>query len=408
MNFYNLKKIIYPIVFIQLGTFLEYFDLMLYIHMASLLNQIFFSAEDSISSQLLLAFAFCSTFIFRPFGAIIFGYIGDNVGRKSVIILTMIIMAFTSITMAILPTYSQIGVIASFMVTLCRILQGVSSTGEKIAADLYLTETTKPPSRYFIVSLSGVFAALGTSCAIFAVYLINWYQFNFRILFWLGGLIAIMALLIRIKTKESPEFLNATKTSQKVETDYKYKAMWSYFAIDSVWPIVFYLVYIYFAILLQDNFQYSLKDITLHNFILSLIELVSLILMSIATYKVFPLKILKVKLYFFLLFVIFCPYIMPLLDSPIKIMFMQIYILIFAPTSFPAAAIFFIHFPIKKRFTYTSLMNSLSRALIYPLTAFGLIYIINIWGYSGLSVVLFISCVFFGLGLRYFEKLTKE
>jgi MHS family proline/betaine transporter-like MFS transporter len=97
---------------------------------------------------------------------------------------------------------------------------------------------------------------------------------------------------------------------------------------------------------------------------------------------------------------------MPLLDSPIKIMCIQIYILIFAPTSFPAAAIFFMHFPIKKRFTYTSLMNSLSRALIYPLTAFGLIYIINTWGYLGLSVMLFISCMFFGLGLRYFEKLT--
>jgi MFS family permease len=376
--------------------------------MASFLNQIFFSETNSISSQLLLALAFCSTFIFRPFGALIFGYIGDNIGRKSVIVVTMMIMAFTSVTMANLPTYAQIGVAASFIVTICRILQGISSAGEKIGADLYLTEITTPPSRYFFVSLSGVFAALGTSSAIFAVYLINWYQFNFRLLFWIGGITALLALLIRVKTKESPIFLHATNLTTSEENKSSYKAIWAYFAIDSVWPIIFYLVYIYFSILLKDNFDYSLKEVTLHNLTLSLIELVSLICMSIMTYKIFPLKILRIKLFFFSLFVLFCPYIIPLLNSPFKIMCLQIYILIFAPTSFPAAAIFFMHFPIKKRFTYTSLMNAFSRALVYPLTAFGLIYIINIWGYFGLSAILLVACLSFGLGLNYFEKASLK
>ena len=64
---------------LSIGTFLEYFDLMLYIHMAVLLNELFFPKTDPFTTSLLSAFAFCSTYLLRPFGALIFGYIGDNI-----------------------------------------------------------------------------------------------------------------------------------------------------------------------------------------------------------------------------------------------------------------------------------------------------------------------------------------
>ena len=67
---------------LQIGTFLEYFDFMLYVHMAVLLNDLFFPKTDARTTALLTAFAFCSTWILRPLGAIIFGYIGDTMGRK--------------------------------------------------------------------------------------------------------------------------------------------------------------------------------------------------------------------------------------------------------------------------------------------------------------------------------------
>ena len=65
---------------LQVGTFLEYFDLMLYVHMAVLLNDLFFPKYDSHTAALLTAFAFCSTYVLRPFGALLFGYIGDHIG----------------------------------------------------------------------------------------------------------------------------------------------------------------------------------------------------------------------------------------------------------------------------------------------------------------------------------------
>src|SRR5688572_20736584 len=93
-----------------IGTFLEYFDLFLYIHMAIFLNEIFFPKTDPRTGQLLAAFAFCSTYVLRPIGALIFGYIGDNFGRKTTVILTTGVMAVSCLLMANLPTYAQIGI----------------------------------------------------------------------------------------------------------------------------------------------------------------------------------------------------------------------------------------------------------------------------------------------------------
>ena len=146
---------------LSIGTFLEYFDLMLYVHMAILLNELFFPKYDPFTNSLLVAFAFCSTYLLRPFGALIFGYLGDHIGRKSIVVITTLLMAFSCFIMAILPTYAQIGITASWLVTGCRIFQGMSSMGEFIGAQLYLTEITKPPIQYPVVALTAVFSILG-------------------------------------------------------------------------------------------------------------------------------------------------------------------------------------------------------------------------------------------------------
>ena len=69
----------------------------------------FFPKTDPFTASLLAAFGFCSTYLLRPFGALIFGYIGDNIGRKATVIITTILMVFSCFVMAILPTYAQIG-----------------------------------------------------------------------------------------------------------------------------------------------------------------------------------------------------------------------------------------------------------------------------------------------------------
>ncbi len=130
---------------LSIGTFLEYFDLMLFVHMAVLLNDLFFPKTDPFTASLLAAFAFCSTYLLRPIGALIFGYIGDNIGRKHTVIITTLMMSGSCVVMSVLPTYAEIGITASYTIIICRIIQGMSSMGEIIGAQVYLSEIVKRP-----------------------------------------------------------------------------------------------------------------------------------------------------------------------------------------------------------------------------------------------------------------------
>ena len=82
---------------LSIGTFLEYFDLMLYVHMAVLLNDLFFEPADPLTASLYTAFAFCSTYLLRPVGAILFGWIGDNIGRKHTVVITTAMMSVSCV-----------------------------------------------------------------------------------------------------------------------------------------------------------------------------------------------------------------------------------------------------------------------------------------------------------------------
>lgn len=102
----------------------------------------------------------------RPIGALIFGYIGDHFGRKIVVVLTTLLMAITCVIIGSMPTYAQIGITASWVLTICRIIQGMSATAEARGAELYLTENSSPPIQYPLVTIITVFSAVGTTVAL--------------------------------------------------------------------------------------------------------------------------------------------------------------------------------------------------------------------------------------------------
>jgi len=98
--------------------------------MAVILNEVFSPQFGVFTNSLLAAFTYCVTYALQPFSALLFGYISEKVERKHTVIITTIIMAISCIIIANAPTYAQIGITASWIVTLCRGLQGVSSAGE--------------------------------------------------------------------------------------------------------------------------------------------------------------------------------------------------------------------------------------------------------------------------------------
>lgn len=398
---------------LQVGTFLEYFDLMLYVHMAVLLNEMFFPKTDPHTAALVSAFSFCSAFIFRPFGALLFGWIGDNIGRKATVIITTMLMAVSCIIMANLPTYAQIGITAAWFLTFCRIIQGMSSMGEIIGAQIFMTEIIKPPARYPVVALTEVFADFGGFAALAVASLCTVYAFNWRVAFWVGACIAVIGSVARTRLRESPEFLKEKEKKKKQRKDYnpatiEKKTMLAYFFIQSGWPVCFYFSYVYCGDLLTKLFQYSSDQIIHNNLVVSLVQLVSSIFFVSLSVRFHPLKILKVVFWIFMAFIVICPYLMFNLKTPYHLFFVQCFPLFFGLGVSPANAVFFKYFPTLKRFTSISLIYSTSRAVMYVITSFGLVYAVELYDFWGILVIMLPLCIGYCWSVYHFEKLERQ
>ncbi|HJD56087.1 MAG TPA: MFS transporter [Rickettsia endosymbiont of Pyrocoelia pectoralis] len=410
---------------LSIGTFLEQFDLMLYVHMSVLINGIFFSPTSTYSMKMLSAFAFCSTFVFRPFGAILFGWIGDNIGRRATIIITTFMMACACAIMAVLPSYKDIGFTASILLTLCRIAQGMSSLGELTGAEMYAAETIKPPIQYPAVAAMTVACVVGSVIALAVASLVTSNGFNWRYAFGFGAFVAIIGTIARTTLRETPEFLDAKRRiksrvektgydSRKIEDNIilkekvSYKTTLAYFLVQCTWPVWFYFGYIYCGDILHDKFNYTEIQVIHNNLLISIAELTGAFILSYLSYKIYPLKILRASFVILVIFICAYPFIMPNITNPTEIVIIQIFFLVFAPGYFPAASIFFKHFPVFKRFTYVSLIMAFSRAFMYVVSSIGLVFLTDYFGHWGLLVLIVPTSIGYHWGLRHFENLEKS
>ncbi len=415
---------------LSIGTFLEYFDLMLYVHMAVLLNELFFPKSDPHTTALYSATAFCSTFVFRPVGAVIFGWLGDNIGRKTTVIITTFMMALSCITMANLPTYAQIGITASWLITICRILQGISSMGETIGARLYLIESINPPIQYPTSSSISIFSTLGGVFALGIASVVTSYGFNWRIAFWMGAVVALIGTAARRSLRETPEFADAKRQLKKTfeqpsnvgSIDLKKlenNPIWqekankvttiALFLIECMCPVCFYFTYIYCGNLLKNSFGCTAEQVIHQNFIISIFSFLGTLVLTYLSYRIYPLKIVKTLLLIFCLFVLACPYLLNNLNSSFDVFLMQLFVTLFVPTGASTGhAIFYRYFPVFKRFSCASLTFAISRALMHVVTSFSIVYLTEYWHHWGIMVILLPVCIGFAFGLFHFEKLEKE
>jgi MFS family permease len=413
---------------LSIGTFLEYFDLMLYVHMAVFLNEIFFPKTDPHTAALLSAFAFCSTFVFRPIGALIFGWLGDNIGRKPVVIITTFMMAASCFVMANLPTYEQIGVTAAWLLTLCRMVQGMSSMGEIIGAQIYVTEAIKLPAQYPAVGIIMCFSLVGTVAALLVASFVTSHGLNWRLAFWFGGGVALIGVVARTTLKETRDFADAKRRLQKTlknvvhsisidkdklehnaifQEKVSRKTTLAYFLIQCNWPVSFYFIYLYCGGILKNTCGYTAAQIISHNLIVAAIMLSSDLIFSCLSYKIYPLKIVKFRLVVFWFLALISPFIFFSIKSPLEVLLIQTLYIIFHPTDFPAVPIFIKHFPVFKRFSYVSWLFALSRASMHIITSFGLIYLVGWFNFFGVLFFMIPASFSVAFGLNHFEKLEK-
>lgn len=415
---------------LQLGTFLEYFDFMLYIHMAVLLNDLYFPKTDPHTSSLLASFAFCSSWMLRPLGALIFGYIGDRFGRKTTVIMTTMMMAVSCIAMALLPTYEQIGIAAAWGITICRIFQSFSSMAEITGAEIYLTEITKPPVRYPVVAFVSAGATIGSFAALGVATMVTSYSFDWRYAFWAGALIAVIGVAARTKLRETPDFVDmkrrmkraieaanpnnpgkAAEAIKSINSTWKEKTdkktILAYFLICSGRPVCFYFIFVYCSELLKNVYSFSPAQVIHNNMLVVLIDLLTTLLFVFLTAKIHPLKIQRFNfLCFFIPFMLLFPHLFNNFHTASTVFWLQVVCSVFTMGLGPASSVYTIHFPVYRRFSYLTFLFAISRSIMGGVFL-GIVYLTDSFGHYGLWIVMIPVVIGYGWGLWHFIKLEK-
>ena len=401
---------------LSIGTFLEYFDLMLYVHMSVLLNDLFFPKTDPYMSSLINAFTFSVPFLLRPIGAYFIGRIGDQLGRRFTVVITSLLTAVTCLIIATLPVYNDIGIIASCILMVCRVLQGIASLGEIIGAEIYITETIKSDAKFPAVTFIYFSSVLGGCIALAVAALTTKYYLNWRIAFWIGVGVAIIGFIARSHLRETPEFADANIALRKITKNTKVAfpeegsnklSILAMFCIQCTWPIWFYLNYFHCQNILTSKFHYTQADVLVHNFILAAIDIIGIGVMVYLSAIFNPIKILKVKTAIFTPFCLILPFLLDNVASPLFLLYVQSFIALFSVSTMPAFPIFIKHFSVFKRFTIVNMTFAISRALIYIVTSVGFVYLVKVFGNNGLLFVIVPVIIGYIFGLIHFENLEK-
>src|ERR1700677_4236186 len=202
----------------SLGTVFEWYDFYLYGLLATIISAQFFSGVNEVTGFIFALAAFAAGFAVRPFGALVFGRLGDLVGRKHTFLITMSIMGVATFAVGLLPSYASAGLFAPIALVLLRLLQGLALGGEYGGAATYVAEHAPAGKRGQYTSwiqttaTLGLFAALlvviGTRTAIGEDAFKAW---GWRIPFLVSLLLLIVSLWIRMQLDESPVFVDMRK-----------------------------------------------------------------------------------------------------------------------------------------------------------------------------------------------------
>jgi MFS-type transporter involved in bile tolerance (Atg22 family) len=198
----------------SLGTVFEWYDFYLYGLLATVISAQFFSGVNDTTGFIFALAAFAAGFAVRPFGALVFGRLGDLVGRKYTFLITMSIMGGATFAVGLLPSYATVGVAAPVLLLALRLLQGLALGGEYGGAATYVAEHAPPGKRGFFTSWIQTTATLGLFAALLVVIGTRTYvgeeafkAWGWRIPFLVSILLLAISLWIRMQLAESPVFV---------------------------------------------------------------------------------------------------------------------------------------------------------------------------------------------------------
>jgi len=210
----------------SVGNLVEWYDFYAYTAFALYFAPAFFPSHDPVVQQLNAATLFAAGFIVRPIGGWLFGHLADRYGRRLSLTISVLMMCFGSLIIAVTPTYASIGFAAPALLALARIIEGLSLGGEYGASATYLTEIADPDHRGFYSSFQYVTLIGGQLTAILVLLLLQnvfltheqLVEWGWRVPFVIGALLAITAMFMRRHMQETDAFTDAQKNPVKRES----------------------------------------------------------------------------------------------------------------------------------------------------------------------------------------------
>jgi len=205
---YPIKRIIFAS---SLGTMIEWYDFYIFGSLAAVMSALLFPGKDPTWDLIKYWALFATGFVVRPFGAIVFGRIGDMIGRKYAFMVTLSIMGLSTFLIGCIPTYATIGFLAPAIVVVLRLLQGLALGGEYGGAAVYVAEHVPDNKRGFYTSFIQITATLGLFVSLLVVLGVKgmmseatFKAWGWRVPFLLSIILVAMSFYIRMKLSESP------------------------------------------------------------------------------------------------------------------------------------------------------------------------------------------------------------
>jgi MHS family proline/betaine transporter-like MFS transporter len=196
----------------SMGTIFEWYDFSLFAFLTPLLATIFFPHQNKFTSLMFTYAIFAIGFFVRPIGAILFGHLGDRIGRKKTLVYSILLMSIPTFIIGLLPTYAQIGIIAPILLTLARLCQGLSVGGESTGAVLFVMESKNFKYRGMVGAMLWAVVGIGILLGSLAGNIViahPAYSWAWRVPFLLGLATGLIGYFVRMRTPESVQFEKA-------------------------------------------------------------------------------------------------------------------------------------------------------------------------------------------------------
>jgi MFS family permease len=275
------------------GGALEFYDFIIFIVFAKIISALFFPAQDPTASLMLTFGVFALGYVVRPLGGFLFGHFGDRLGRKKTFVASILLMAIPTFLMGLLPTYETLGITASILLIILRLLQGLSVSGELPGAIIFVAESV--PDQHRGAACGVIFFAINSGLLLGSLLgsflmstlsqeaLMDW---GWRIPFLLGGLLGVVSYYLRKKLRETPLFqeINQQQSKEKVPALILFqqypKQLLKGIGVTVLGATLFTVCFLYLPTYIATQFQFPLKSLFTVNSIAIFIFSIQAVLMA--------------------------------------------------------------------------------------------------------------------------------